>query len=167
MSSLATKSVNFGGEKSNPRRPNTPISKITIHHMAGNCNPENAAYDHLNGNRDVSANYYIGTDGTIVSGVSENRRSWASSNKDNDYAAITIEVANNSGAPQWTVSDAAYNSLINLCVDICRRYNITLNYTGNSNGTLTCHDMFKSTECPGPYLKSKLPEISNIVNQRK
>jgi hypothetical protein len=134
--------------------------------MAGNSDPENAAKYHLNIDKDVSANYYIGTDGTIVSGVSENRRSWASSNAGNDNVAITIEVANNSKEPHWTVSDKAFGSLIDLCVDICKRYKITLNWTGNKNGTLTCHDMFKETECPGPYLKSKMPEIAEIVNKK-
>lgn len=164
MSSLAKKAVNFGDKKSDIRTEN--ISKITIHHMAGNFDPEKCAKSHLNGKKDVSSNYYIGTDGTIVSGVSENRRSWASSNKDNDQMAITIEVANEGGEPNWPVSDKAYNSLINLCADICKRYNITLNWTGDSKGTLTCHDMFKQTKCPGNYLKGKMGEIANKVNEK-
>ena len=101
MSSLTSKNIDLN-KKSDPRY--RPISKITIHHMAGNFGAENCAISHLNSKKDVSSNYYIGTDGTIVSGVSENRRSWASANEDNDQMAMTIEVANNSGAPDWTVS---------------------------------------------------------------
>jgi hypothetical protein len=40
--------------------------------------------------------------------------------------------------------------LVNLCVDICKRYGFRLNYTGNANGSLTEHRMFASTSCPGP-----------------
>lgn len=163
MSSFATKSVEFGEEVSDKR--NKEISKITIHHMADIADPVNCANYHLK-NKTASANYYIGSDGTIVSGVSENRRAWASSNSDNDQRAITIEVSNNSKAPKWTVASQAYDSLINLCVDICIRYNITLNWTGDKNGTLTCHYMFKATECPGPYLKEKMPDIAKQVNQK-
>ena len=92
----------------------------------------------------------------------------ASSNKDNDNVAITIEVANSSSNDKnWPVSDNAYNSLIKLCVDICKRYGITLNYTGDSNGTLTTHNMFKATDCPGPYLLSRMPTIASTVNDLK
>ena len=53
-----------------------------------------------------------------------------------------------------------------MCVDICKRYNITLNWTGDSNGTLTTHDMFKKTKCPGPYLKGKMGDIAKTVNSK-
>ena len=164
MSELASDSVDFGENKSDERKE--AISKITIHHMAGNFGAKQCANSQLKSKREVSTNYYIGTDGTIVSGVKENRRAWSSSNKDNDQKAITIEVANDSEEPNWTVSDKAFNSLINLCVDICKRYNITLNWTGDSNGTLTTHDMFKKTKCPGPYLKGKMGDIAKTVNSK-
>lgn len=161
MSTLASKSVYFGNKVSDER--NKTISKITIHHMADIADPENCAKYHLKTEK-ASANYYIGSDGTIVSGVGENRRAWASSNANNDQMAITIEVSNNKKEPEWSVSDKAYESLIDLCVDICIRYDITLNWTGDKNGTLTCHYMFKKTECPGPYLKARMGNIANTVN---
>ena len=165
MSSLIKKTVDFGEKNSDPRKKEDKITKITIHHMAGDFDPEKCALNHLKHTK-ISANYYIGSDGTIVKGVSEDRRSWCSANKDNDYAAITIEVANNSGEPNWTVSQEAYNSMIDLCVDICIRHNIKLTWTGESDGTLTTHDMFKATKCPGPYLKSKMRNIAMEVNRK-
>ena len=47
MSSLASDSVDFGDNVSGSRPHNSKISKITIHQMAGNCKPENAAKEHL------------------------------------------------------------------------------------------------------------------------
>ena len=79
--------------------------------------------------RNNSSNYNIGSDSIIVSGLSEDRRAWASKRGENDYAAINIEVANNSKEQIWTISDEAYNSLIKLCVDICIRYKIIPNWT--------------------------------------
>ena len=65
------------------------------------------------------------------------------------------------------MSDKALNKLVELCVDICNRNNITkLNYTGDSSGNLTHHNMFVATTCPGPYLQSKLPRLANEVNKR-
>ena len=140
--------------------------KITIHHMAGNLSVE-ACANVFNGNREASANYGIGSDGRIGLYVEESNRAWTSSSKANDSQAVTIEVANNTLAPNWTVSDKAMASLINLCVDICKRNGIkALNYTGDKNGNLTLHKMFKATLCPGPYLESKIPYIVSEVNSR-
>lgn len=147
-------------------RQNT-IKKITIHHMAGNLSVETCGNVFAPTSRKASANYGIGTDGRVGMYVEEKDRAWTSSNRDNDNQAVTIEVANNSGAPNWTVSDAAYNKLIDLCVDICQRNGIKeLIWTGDKNGTLTCHYMFAATACPGPYLKSKMAEIAAAVNAR-
>jgi hypothetical protein len=106
FSSLCDKIYDFGTRKSNARVEK--VTKITPHHMAGNLDPYNCAKWHCNGDREASANYYIGSDGTIVGGVDENRRAWTSSSGWNDQKAITIEVANNSLAPNWTISDKAY-----------------------------------------------------------
>ena len=99
--------------------------------------------------------------------MDERDRSGSSSNADNDHVAVTFEVANDGGAPDWHVSDAALASLIDLCVDICRRNGIQrLNYTGDKGGNLTMHKWFAATACPGPYLESKFPYIAQAVNDR-
>ncbi|MBO5610549.1 MAG: N-acetylmuramoyl-L-alanine amidase [Eubacterium sp.] len=153
FSSLCNNIVDFGSKKSNARTEK--IIKITPHHMAGNILAGDCAKMHRDGSREASANYYIGSDGFIVGGVSEDRRAWTSSSSWNDQRAITIEVANNSGEPNWTVSDAAYKSLVKLCADICKRYGIDPHCDGTKNGTITYHRMFVATSCPGPYLKGK------------
>lgn len=153
-SKLTTDVVDFGKKKSNPRGLDKVV-RITPHHMAGNMGAKECAKYHLNTTeRIASANYYInGKD--IVCGVSEDRRAWTSGSPTNDYKAITIEVANSTGSPDWKISTASYNSLVALCADICERYNITPHYDGTKKGTITMHKMFASTSCPGPYL-SKL-----------
>lgn len=149
---------------SNPRG-GTPIRKITIHHMAGVATAMDCAVYHKRVGG-VSANYYIGNGGEIVLGVDEDRRAWTSSDRDNDYQAVTIEVSNSVAADPWPVSTAAYESMLNLCADICKRNNITLKWTGNSSGTLTTHDMFAATGCPGQYLKARMGAIAEEVNRR-
>ena len=151
-SNLATEVVDFGTRNSNPR--NQKVCRITIHHMAGNLGAVECAKMHMN-TATSSANYYIGTDGTICAGVSEDRRAWTSGSRENDHSAITIEVANNSGAPNWTVSDKAYKACIALCADICQRYGIKPHYNGEKTGTLTIHRMFQNTDCCGAYLIGK------------
>lgn len=149
----------------NPR--NAKISKITIHHMAVVNGTLSGVGNHFaKKSTAASSNYGIDSQGNIALYVEEKNRAWTSSNAANDNAAITIEVANSTGSPEWRVSDKAYEALIKLCVDICRRNNIKeLVYTGDKNGSLTRHNMFANTNCPGPYLQGKFPDIAARVNK--
>lgn len=150
-SKLATLSVDFGNKKSNPRK--YKVTKITPHHMAAIMAADDCARSHLYSPREASANYYIGNDGLICSGPGEDRRCWTSFSRENDHAAITIEVSNSGKGPDWPISAAAYNSLVNLCADICQRYGITPHFNGDPSGSITIHKMFQKTDCPGPYLE--------------
>lgn len=143
------------------------ITKITPHHAAGVLSVESLCNIFSNPSRGASANYCIGNDGRIGLVVEESNTAGTSSNYENDNQAITIEVSNCENGGQWRVSDAAYNALIDLCVDICKRNGISqLNFTGDANGNLTAHRMFAPTDCPGDYLYSKFPEIAQKVNER-
>lgn len=125
------------------------VCKITPHHMAGILSGEECAKLFQNPNRNASANYCIGISGDIVLSVDEDNRAWTSGNRENDYQAITIECSNDGGEETgWHISDATWNSLVKLCVDICKRYGFTLNYTGDASGSLTRHNMFQNTSCP-------------------
>ena len=141
------------------------ICKITPHHMAGVLTGEQCARLFQNSARNASSNYCIGNDGGIVGCVDEDFRAWTSSSKSNDSQAITIEVSNSEKGGDWPISEEAWESLVNLCVDICQRYNFRLEYTGNKNGSLTKHNMFAATNCPGPYLEARLEQLANIVNE--
>lgn len=159
--------VNYTKLSPNYNTRDRKISKITIHHMAGNLTVETCGNVFASSVREASANYGIGSDGRVGLYVEEKNRSWASANRENDMMAVTIEVANDGGAPDWHVSDKALVKLIDLCVDICKRNGISkLNYTGDTSGNLTRHNMFVPTSCPGPYLQSKFPYIANEVNKR-
>lgn len=151
--------------KNSPRK--NKITKITIHHMAGNLSLETVGRLFASSSRQASSNYAIDSNGKIGMYVEEKDRAWTSSNADNDHQAVTIEVANDKIGGDWHVSDKALAALIDLCVDICKRNGIKkLNYTGDKKGNLTRHNMFAATACPGPYLQSKFPYIADEVNKR-
>lgn len=163
-SPLVTKSI----LSPNYQERTVKITKFTPHHVAvAGATPEGVAADFARPERQASANYIIGIDGTIIENVPEEKQAWTSSNRTNDNMAITVEVCNSKGAPNWEVSDESLEALINLAVDICKRYNLPgFTYTGDKNGTLTTHNMFANTLCPGPYLESKLPYISEEISKR-
>lgn len=141
------------------------ICKFTPHIMAGILTGKQCAVNIFQkANRYASANYCIGNDGDIVCNVYEENRAYTSSSRTNDNQAITVEVSNCEIGGQWKISDAAWNSLIKLAVDVCRRYNFRLVYDGTPNGSLTRHNMFANTTCPGAYLQSKFQELANTVN---
>lgn len=159
--------------KTNPR--NHAIDTITIHCMAGNCSVETCGNIFQPTSRQASSNYGIGSDGRIGMYVEEKDRSWCSSSGANDNRAVTIEVANDGGAETgWHVSDKAYNALIDLCTDICKRNGIKeLKWKGDksligqvSKQNMTVHRWFAAKSCPGDYLYSLHGKIAAEVNKR-
>lgn len=144
------------------------IEKITIHHMADNIPLERLGEVFAEPDRRASSNYAVDTGGRVALYVEESNRAWTSSSPENDHRAVTIEVANDQIGGDWHVSDASYDALIELCVDICRRSGMEeLVYTGDASGSLTIHKMFsETTECPGPYLESRMPDIAEEVSRR-
>lgn len=158
--------------KTAPR--NHVIDTITIHCMAGNLSIETCGNVFASKSRMASSNYGIDSDGRIAMYVAEKDRSWCTSNKANDNRAVTIEVANDGGAPDWHVSDKAMDSLIKLVADVCKRNNIKkLVWSTNKNErvnhlngcNMTVHRDYAAKSCPGNYLYSKHGYIADEVNK--
>ena len=155
-------------------RRNHVIDTISIHCMAGNASVETCGALFADPSRKASSNYGIGSDGRIALYVDEANRSWCTSSASNDHRAITIEVANNGGAPDWPVSDKAYAALLDLLTDICRRNGIKkLLWKGDKSligqvdkQNMTVHRWFAAKACPGDYLYNRHGEIAAEVNRR-
>ena len=145
-------------------RDGAKITDITIHHMAGIMTVYECG--RVFHDREASANYGIDAQGRVGMYVEEKNASWANANKASNQRSITIELANDEIGGDWHVSDTAIEKCIELCVDICKRNGIDLVYTGDTSGTLTRHNMFYATACPGPYLQSKFPYIEKEVRRR-
>lgn len=137
-------------------------TRITPHCMVGQLTAKSCGDIFAKRSRKASSNYGIGTNGEIGLYVDESNRSWCSSSAANDTRAITIECACDLYTP-YEFNDKVYNSLINLCVDICKRHgknkllwlgskSKALNYTPKNNEMiLTAHRWFHSTACPGDW----------------
>ncbi|MDR1692056.1 MAG: N-acetylmuramoyl-L-alanine amidase [Oscillospiraceae bacterium] len=148
---------------------NHVIDTITIHCMAGNCTVESCGAIFAPASRQASSNYGIGSDGRVALYVDEANRSWCTSSGANDHRAVTIEVANDGGAPDWHVSDAAYQSIISLVADICQRNGITelvWRPDKNNPGNMTVHRWFANKSCPGDYLFNLHGQIASEVNKK-
>lgn len=148
------------------------IDTITIHCIVGQWTAKQGCDYFASTDRECSANYVVGKDGSIGLSVDEADCSWCSSNKANDHRAITIEVASDTTHP-YAVTDAAYNALIKLVADICQRNGIKkLVWSTNKNDrvnhlngcNMTVHRDFANKSCPGEYLYSRHGEIAAKVN---
>lgn len=146
-------------ERLTPKYSKTSVKKIGItpHHAAGIWNSARQGVDYfynLPDTRLASANYVIANNGEVGQCVREENRAWTSSNSANDASHVTIEVSNSKIGGDWPISDAAYESLVNLSADICKRNGIsTVNFDPNNKlGPITVHRQFYATACPGPYL---------------
>lgn len=153
---------------------NHVIDTISIHCYTAQVTAKQGCNYFATTDRDASANYVVGYDGSVGLSVEEKSRSMCTSNKANDHRAVTIEVASDSKAP-YTVTDAAMASLINLCVDICKRNNIKklvwstnksdrVNHRNGCN--MTVHRDYANKSCPGDYLYNKHGYIADEVNKR-
>lgn len=149
------------------------IDTITIHCVAGQCSVERLGEIFAPKSRMASANYGIGPDGRIGMYVEEKDRSWCSSSSSNDNRAITIEVASDAKHP-YAVTNAAYEALIELLVDICKRNKIeSLKWHGDKSligqidkQNMTVHRWFAKKECPGQYLYERHGQIAAEVNKK-
>ncbi len=160
--------------RNSPR--NNVIDTITIHMVVGQCTVEALGSLFFNPSRQASSNYGVGYDGRIGMYCPESDRSWCSSSPGNDNRAITIETASDTYHP-FAVNSAAYDSLIKLCADICKRNGKTkMVWCGTAEKTnarkfesyemrMTLHKWFAETLCPGEYLESHMAEIANKVNK--
>lgn len=161
--------------RTSPR--NHKIDTVSIHCAVGQFTAKQilnlshfVKYDSKNGS---SCNYAIGHDGSIGMGVDEGDRSWCTSSRSNDHRAITIEVASDTKHP-YKVTDKAYNALIDLLVDICKRNNIKeLKWEADKSligkvdkQNMTVHRWFANKACPGDYLYNRHGQIAKEVNAR-
>lgn len=163
--------IKISPNKTVPR--NHTIDTITIHCVVGQLSVEQIGNVFAPSSVKASSNYGIGFNGRIGMYVEEKDRSWCSSNRDNDHRAITIECACDLKHP-YAINDAVYNSLINLCVDICKRNGIKeLKWKADKSligkveeQNMTVHRWFANKACPGDYIYNRLGEIAFKVNQK-
>ena len=163
--------TNITKNKTSPR--NHAIDTVTIHCIVGQWTAKQGCDYFATTDRQRSANYVVGKDGSIGLSVDEADRSWCSSSRDNDNRAITIEVASDTEHP-YAVTAEAYAALIDLLVDICQRNGIKqLLWKADKNligqvdqQNMTVHRWFANKACPGEYLYERHGAIAEEVNKR-
>ena len=161
-------STNHSGQRTHA------IDRITPHCVVGQCTAEGLGDWFAKSSTQASSNYGIDKDGRVGMYVEEKNRSWCSSSNANDQRAVTIECASDTSEP-YAFRDVVYQTLIKLCVDICKRYgkkkliwfgdkDKTLNYSPKSDEMiLTVHRWFANKSCPGNWMYARMGDLASKV----
>lgn len=161
----------------NSGRRTSRIERITPHCVVGQLSAEGIGGCFASPSSRASCNYGIGRDGRVVLVVDESKRSWCSSSSFNDNRAVTIECASSHVAP-YTMNDAVYSKLTDLCTDICKRNGIkkllwfnskykTLYYRPKKDeAVITVHRWYANKACPGDWLYNRLGDLADEVTVR-
>ena len=161
-------SPNHSGQRSHA------IDRITPHCVVGQCTAEGLGEWFAASSTRASSNYGIDKNGRVGLYVEEKNRSWCTSSNANDQRAITIECASDTTEP-YAFKDVVYQTLITLCVDICKRNgktkliwlgdkDKTLNYTPASGEmVLTVHRWFANKSCPGSWMYARMGDLAAKV----
>ena len=154
------------GGRSAPRA--AAVTGMGLHHNAG----VDAFGQATAPGREVSANYWITNDGTILPNIDETRRAFTSgavgypAGAAADHRNITVEISNSpegvrSGS--WAISEAAMSALVALIADVWKRYGLGRVARGADRG-LGVHRDWVPTVCPGPYIMGNLGAIIERAN---
>ena len=153
------------------------IDRISPHCVVGQCSVETLGNIFAPISRNASSNYGIGSDGRVGMYCEEKNRSWCTSSNANDQRAVTIECASDTTHP-YAMNNKVYETLINLCVDICQRNGKkkllwlkdkekTLSYSpAEDEMIITVHRWFANKACPGDWLFNRLGDLAQKVTER-
>lgn len=158
---LTINSYSRNGEKQNK------IENIVVH-WVGNANSSAIAnrnyFENLKDTHKTyaSSHYIIGLNGEIIRCIPENEVAFHSGSYSMNRKSIGIEDCH----PNWDgkFNENTYNSLVELCTDICKRYGLSIN-------NIIRHYDITGKECPRYYVRNenewiKLKnDVANKLNQ--
>lgn len=134
-------------------RPGTKLQSVKniLVHWVGNANSSAIANrNYFESLKDkliyASSQYIIGLQGEKIRCIPEDEVAHHAGNLTVNRNSIGIEVCH----PDWNgkFSEVTYNSLVELCADLCRRYNLSVN-------AIIRHYDVTGKECPKYYVKNE------------
>ena len=153
--------------RSNPASPSnftvgrqgSKVNKIIVHHAA-TTDFDGIARTFQNPSRGASAHYGVGRSGNVDKYVDEANTAWHCGNWQGNLTSVGIENVNKSGAPDWAIDQATFDTLVELVRDIAKRHGLGKLVVGKN---LFGHKDFSATACPAA-LYGRLQELADKVN---
>lgn len=150
----------FGGS-----RGGDPINGVVIHHTANGGGLSALGYVANANSRNSHPTYLVQNGGQVFGIVHPDRRPYSTAGRP-DTEAVSFEVDNESGAPNWGISDKAIEAVAQV---IAYHYKASARFGNgiarNIKGVaqkeffVAWHSQYVATACPGPDMISKLDRI--------
>jgi len=167
--SKLTNRIHLAPASQHSSRNGTTVDTFLIHHQAST-NSAATESDMVNATKDVSANYIITNEGELVLIVDEDRRAHTSGSRYDggkgaqwDRRSITVEIENETAAPDWKISAKAIKTAARLLTDLRKRRKIT-----NVLGHRDLWERFRAsypTFCPGPDTVAKIVNAADALTK--
>lgn len=121
-------------------------TSVTLHHNGGRLSHDGVL--NVWKTRPASAHFDVDSTGAVAQYVKVNEYAWAVGNMAGNQSSISIEMANQTLAPGWTVADATWKGAARLAGWLF--YKVVGERPSKSN--LFYHKHWSSTDCAGPYM---------------
>ena len=132
------------------------ITGLNVHHTATTADVR--GYFARRNDRDSCPTLYIMSDGSVIEFIRPAMQPWSTGRGDRDRVAV--EIQNETGPPDWRISDKAGDALVDLLVELATAKTIDgcpVEFKLDRDH-VKGHREFNSTACPGPYVFPKLDE---------
>lgn len=157
---LGTNKVRYGPRVNIKTGRQIDVDMFIVHHAAGT-STDGLRKQFTAPSRELSSTYGMAQNGDIYGVLDERYRPFTSSTWLADARAVTIEITNEQAAPSWKISDRAFDQLARLIADVATRHGFPIdrNHVIGHRQVIGIFKAGKSTECPGPWLYSRMDEL--------
>lgn len=128
-------------------------TSVTIHHNGGRLSHEGVL--NVWETRPASAHFDVDSRGAVAQYVKVNEYAWAVGNMAGNQSSISIEMANATTGPGWTVADATWKGAARLAAWLFFK----VVGTRPTKSNLFYHHHWSATACAGPYMDKIYPNV--------
>jgi hypothetical protein len=136
------------------------ITHFTLHHAAG-FGLSGVDSTFRTPGRSASTHYGI-QDGTVHQYLSEADVPWSDGSWASNIGCVSCELVDASGAPDWPISEATFDTAARLVADVLKRHNLGPAVKGVN---VCWHQMYSATACPGPWMLRNMDRFVALVNK--
>lgn len=126
---------------------------VTLHHNGGRLSHEGVL--NVWKTRPASAHFDVDGKGAVAQYVNVNEYAWATGSTNGNQRSISIEMANATLGPNWTVANATWQSAARLAGWLFAR----VIGTRPTKSNLVVHHHWKATLCAGPFIDAYYGKI--------
>lgn len=134
-------------------------TSVTFHHNGGNLT--HAGCLAVWKTRPASAHFDVDARGAVAQYVKVDEYAWAVGNRGGNESSISIEMANSSFAPHWTVSETTWKAAARLAGWLFAK----VVKAAPTKSNVHFHHDWSSTACPGPYMDSIRGQVLSEVQK--